>query len=94
MAAKLQDQVAYPPRAMRAERAAAYLDMSMSKFLKLVEERRMPEPVRIDGVVTWDRVELEAAYETFKAADRRTPPADQPRRNSILAKLGVTDDDN
>ena len=30
---KLQDDLAYPPRAMKAERAAAYLDMSRSKFL-------------------------------------------------------------
>jgi hypothetical protein len=34
---KLQDAFAYPPRAMKVERAAAYLDVSRSKFLELVE---------------------------------------------------------
>ena len=29
---KLADDLAYPPRAMRAERAAAYLDMSPASF--------------------------------------------------------------
>ena len=35
---KLQDNFSYPPRAMRAERAAAYLSMSTSTFLALVKE--------------------------------------------------------
>jgi predicted DNA-binding transcriptional regulator AlpA len=54
---------------MRAERAAAYLDMSVSKFKQLVEDGRMPRPVRIDGGVTWDRLELDAAYDEFKDTD-------------------------
>ena len=37
-AVKLQDSMAYPPRAMKADRAAAYLDMSRSKFLELGSE--------------------------------------------------------
>jgi hypothetical protein len=45
---KLQDAYAYPPRAMKAERAAAYLDMSRSKFLELVEADRLPKPKIID----------------------------------------------
>lgn len=32
MTAKLHDHLSYPPRAMRAERAAAYLSISRSKF--------------------------------------------------------------
>jgi predicted DNA-binding transcriptional regulator AlpA len=63
---KLADGLAYPPRAMRADRAAAYLDMSESAFLRLVDEGLMPEPVRIKGAVTWDRLQLDAAYENFK----------------------------
>ena len=39
---KLQDHLAYPPRAMRAERAAAYLDMSTRTFLRLVDEGLLP----------------------------------------------------
>src|SRR6266704_689160 len=35
-APKLADSLAYPPRGMRADRAAAYLGMSTSTFLRLV----------------------------------------------------------
>jgi hypothetical protein len=49
-ARKLQDGLSYPPRAMKAERAAAYLDMSRSKFLELVEAQRLPKPKIIDGI--------------------------------------------
>jgi predicted DNA-binding transcriptional regulator AlpA len=56
----------YPPRAMRAEQAAAYLAMSKSVFLKLVNEGCMPVPVRIQSMVSWDRFDLDAAYDAFK----------------------------
>jgi predicted DNA-binding transcriptional regulator AlpA len=66
---KLADDLAYPPRAMRADRAAAYLAMSQATFERLVDEGLMPAPVRIKGMVTWDRLELDAAYENFKSED-------------------------
>ena len=62
---KLQDDLAYPPRAMKAERAAAYLDMSRSKFLELVEADRLPKPKVIDGIRVWDRLALDAAFNDF-----------------------------
>ena len=60
---------------MRAPRAAAYLDMGKSKFLQLVSEGRLPQPVRIDGITAWDRFDLDAAFEQFKTQedDRRNP---------------------
>ena len=64
---KLQDEVAYPPRAMRAERAAAYLDLSPSTFLRFVDEGLLPPPTKVHGVVSWDRLDLDAAYEDWKA---------------------------
>ena len=42
---------------MKAERAAAYLDMSRSKFLELVGQGRLPKPKIIDGVRVWDRLQ-------------------------------------
>ena len=54
---------------MRADRAAAYLSMSQSAFLRLVEEGLMPKPVKIKGITTWDRFELDAAFENFKSDD-------------------------
>jgi predicted DNA-binding transcriptional regulator AlpA len=62
---KLQDDLAYPPRAMKAERAAAYLDMSRSKFLELVESQRLPKPKVIDGIRVWDRLALDSAFNDF-----------------------------
>jgi hypothetical protein len=58
MTRKLQDDLAYPPRAMKPERAAAYLDMSRTKFLELVESDRLPKPKVIDGIRVWDRLAL------------------------------------
>lgn len=58
---KPQDHMSYAPRTMRAERAAAYLDMSRSKFLELVKAGTFPYPITIDGMRLWDRLSLEAA---------------------------------
>jgi hypothetical protein len=63
--AKLQDSMAYPPRAMKADRAAAYLDMSRSKFLELVDANRLPKPKIIDGIRVWDRLALDSAFNDF-----------------------------
>ena len=63
MTRKLQDALAYPPRAMRADRAAAYLSISRSTFLQWVEEGKMPQPIRVSGVVLWDRLAVDLAFE-------------------------------
>jgi predicted DNA-binding transcriptional regulator AlpA len=78
---KLQDGLAYPPYAMKAERAAAYLDMSRSKFLELVEQGRLPQPKFIGGIVVWDRLALEAAFNEFPA--RSDSDSVEGRRNTF-----------
>lgn len=80
---KLQDHLAYPPRALRADRAAAYLAMSKSKFLELVDQRRLPQPVRIDGITMWDRLELDAAFENMKTEEA------ERGRNTVNMVLGI-----
>lgn len=78
---KLADSLAYPPRALRVERAAAYLSVSVSTFLRLVEEGVLPKPVRIgDTVVAWDRFELDEAFEHLKTGD------DQNTMHRLLRK--------
>ncbi|KWV59649.1 hypothetical protein AS156_30865 [Bradyrhizobium macuxiense] len=67
---------------MRAERAAAYLDLSKSTFLRLVEDGVMPQPIRIKGVVCWDRLDLDAAFEGFKGID-------QSSENTMHKLLGM-----
>jgi predicted DNA-binding transcriptional regulator AlpA len=78
---KFQDHLAYPPRAMKAERAAAYLDMSRSKFLELVEAGRLPPPKIIDGMRVWDRLALDAAFNDFP--DRGDGDSLSGRRNTF-----------
>lgn len=63
---KLAYQIAYPPRAMRAEAAAAYLSMSKAMFLRLVEDGLMPQPTPVRSMVTWDRNDLDDAYQAIK----------------------------
>jgi predicted DNA-binding transcriptional regulator AlpA len=65
---KLADDLAYPPGAMRLERAARYLDMSTSTFLRLVDDGELPAPTRKNGIVSWDRLDLDATYENWKTA--------------------------
>jgi predicted DNA-binding transcriptional regulator AlpA len=74
----------YPPRGMRADRAAAYLDMSETSFHTLVAEGELPAGVRIRGMTVWDRLELDAAFENFKAKR-------QARGNTVAAALGIED---
>ena len=57
---KLQDTLAYPPRLLRADRAASYLAMGERTFLRLVADGKLPKPKRIGGVVAWDRYRLDA----------------------------------
>ena len=66
---KLADGLSYPPRGMRANRAAAYLGMSTSSFLRLVDDKLMPSGKPIGGMVIWERLELDAAFGNFNQPD-------------------------
>jgi predicted DNA-binding transcriptional regulator AlpA len=88
-ASKLQDSLAYPPRGMRASRAAAYVGMSETTFLALVEEGQLPKPLHIKGMRIWDRYELDLWFERFK------PEPDKPRqRNTFDERYGINSDDD
>jgi predicted DNA-binding transcriptional regulator AlpA len=70
---KLADSLAYPPRALRSDRAGAYLSMSESNFLRLVKAGRLPKGKRLDGIVFWDRVALDSFVENYEGdADETT----------------------
>ena len=79
---KLQDNFAYPPRAFRADRAAAYLDISKSMFLQWVAEGKMPRGTRVGGLRIWDREDIDAAYEALKETESN-------ERNPIEAHYGI-----
>ena len=54
-----------PPRGLNREASAAYVGLSPSKFDRLVADRRMPRPKRIDGRTVWDRFALDTAFEAL-----------------------------
>ncbi len=72
MGSKLQNQLNYPPRMMRLGRAAAYLDVSASTFLRMVEEGTMPKPIIHNGLRMWDRIDVDAAIEDLKEGPTNT----------------------
>lgn len=82
---RVQDQLAYPPRGLRLSRAAAYLGMSERTFRDLVAEGRLPKPKRLRGLHIWDRLELDAAFESLESQPAK-------RRNSFDAILGMDDE--
>ena len=51
-----------PPRGLSRAQAAAYIGISPSLFDEMVRDGRMPEPVRINSRVLWDRLQLDEAF--------------------------------
>lgn len=84
MGDRLADHLAYPPRGMDVERAAAYVGFGRTKFLEMVEDGRMPPSVDFDGSPRWDRVDLDAAWDDMK--QRRKDPV-QRGRDRIEARV-------
>jgi hypothetical protein len=79
---KFQDSLAYPPRLMNADRAAAYLDLSKSKFLEGVDRRFWPQPKNADGTPRWDRADLDAAVDALD--DRAKKPRGRVTMDELL----------
>jgi predicted DNA-binding transcriptional regulator AlpA len=57
------------PRGLRRPKAAAYINVSQTKFDELVKDGRMPRPKRIDACKVWDRRELDEAFEALPHDD-------------------------
>jgi excisionase family DNA binding protein len=56
------DSIAYPPRGLNREEAARYVGVGATTFDRLIEEGRMPKPLRVGKRVIWDRLKVEAAF--------------------------------
>jgi predicted DNA-binding transcriptional regulator AlpA len=63
---KLADSMAYPPRILRSERAAAYLSMAESTFLELVKAGRLPAGKKLGGIRFWDRAEIDSFVDNYQ----------------------------
>jgi predicted DNA-binding transcriptional regulator AlpA len=51
-----------PPRGLSRAQSAAYIGVSPTLFDEMVEDGRMPRPVRINARVLWDRLQLDEAF--------------------------------
>jgi predicted DNA-binding transcriptional regulator AlpA len=54
-----------PPRGLSRVQAAAYIGVSPSLFDEMVRDQRMPQPIRINSRVLWDRIQLDEAFATL-----------------------------
>jgi predicted DNA-binding transcriptional regulator AlpA len=64
----------YPPRGLCREDAALYIGVGTTTFDRLVDEGRMPKPIRVGKRVLWDRLKIDAAFADL---------GEEPRENFI-----------
>lgn len=57
-----RDTLYYPPRGLCREEAARYVGVGCTMFDTMVDDGRMPKPLRVGKRVIWDRLKLEAAF--------------------------------
>lgn len=67
-------EITLPRFAMRREEAASTVGVSPSKFDDWVKQKRMPAPIRADGVTLWDVEAVREAWEAMR--DSASPPVD------------------
>jgi excisionase family DNA binding protein len=65
--AALSDVRPVPRRGLSRDEAAMYIGISPSKFDELVEDGRMPAPVKIDGRKVWDIRQLDLAFDALSS---------------------------
>ena len=58
--------IALPRRGLSVIDASTYVGVSRSKFLELVSDGRMPEPLRLDRRRIWDIRELDATFDNLR----------------------------
>jgi len=73
-------------RGLNREQAADYIGVGTTKFDEMVEDGRMPQPKEIDGRVTWDRRQLDEAYDRLP---NRGLPGGEAGGNPLDKILGV-----
>ena len=88
MTSKLQDSCAYPPRMMNADRGAAYLDISKTKFLEGVATGIWPPARDMGGLPRWDRHDLDSAVDAMSERKKRLAPARKSLADILEAECG------
>lgn len=59
-----------PPRGLNREEAAEYVGVSPTMFDRLVQEGKIPCPIRVNGRTIWDRHKLDAWFAAQDEADK------------------------
>ena len=57
------------PRGLSRVQSAAYIGVSPSLFDQMVDDGRMPQPIRINARVLWDRLQLDEAFAGLAAKE-------------------------
>ncbi len=66
--------VSLPPRGLKRAQAALYVGpVGTTKFDEMVKDGRMPKPKCIDGLRSWDRLELDEAYAALPSDEDANP---------------------
>jgi predicted DNA-binding transcriptional regulator AlpA len=63
----------YVIRGLRREQAARYIGIGPTKFDQLVDDGRMPKPIRIDGRRVWDSRQLDVAFDALSDHNETNP---------------------
>jgi predicted DNA-binding transcriptional regulator AlpA len=58
------------PRGLSRAQAAAYIGVSVSLLDEMVKDGRMPQPIRINARVLWDRLQLDEAFAALSDKDK------------------------
>jgi predicted DNA-binding transcriptional regulator AlpA len=59
-----------PPRGLSRVQSAAYIGVSVTLFDELVKDGRMPQPVRLNSRVLWDRLQLDEAFAALSDSEK------------------------
>ena len=59
--------IPFPPRGLRRVTAAEYVGISATMFDEWVRDGIMPEPARVGGIVVWDKIAIDDAFDALKA---------------------------
>ncbi len=59
-------------RGLNRQRAAHYIGISASLFDELIEEGRLPKPIRIRSRTVWDIRQLDEAFDDFENCENNS----------------------
>jgi predicted DNA-binding transcriptional regulator AlpA len=76
----------FAPLGMRLTHAASYVGVSTGKFNGWVKDGRMPKPFKVDGIVLWDRNDIDIAFSELRDEDNQYDGVD-PEFTKLLEEI-------